>query len=98
MDIKTPGSGEVKKNRWSNLRHLTRHDEVKFVLCDDMDYRWAADIIREHQLDLICPILFSPVYGMLDPSTLAAWVLRDRLPVRMQIQLHKLLWGEGPGR
>ncbi len=98
MDIKTPGSGEVKKNRWSNLRHLTRHDEVKFVLCDEMDYRWAADIIRENQLDLICPILFSPVYGMLDPSTLAAWVLRDRLPVRMQIQLHKLLWGEGPGR
>ena len=98
MDIKTPGSGEVKKNLWSNLRHLTVHDEVKFVLCDEMDYQWAVDILHEHQLDSICPILFSPVYGKLDPSVLAALVLRDRLPVRMQVQLHKLLWGEGPGR
>jgi 7-carboxy-7-deazaguanine synthase len=98
LDIKTPGSGEVKKNLWSNIAHLTQHDEVKFVLCDEVDYRWAVDIIHERQLDSICPILFSPVYGMLDPSVLAAWVLRDRLPVRMQVQLHKLLWGEGPGR
>jgi 7-carboxy-7-deazaguanine synthase len=98
MDIKTPGSGEVKKNHWPNICHLTRHDEVKFVLCDEMDYRWAVDIIREHQLDLICPILFSPVYGTLEPATLATWILRDRLPVRMQVQLHKLLWGGEPGR
>jgi 7-carboxy-7-deazaguanine synthase len=98
VDIKTPGSGEVKKNLWSNIAHLTQHDEVKFVLCDEVDYRWAVDIIHERQLDSICPILLSPVYGLLDPSALAAWVLRDRLPVRMQVQLHKLLWGEGPGR
>ncbi len=98
LDIKTPGSGEAKKNRWSNLHRLTQHDEVKFVLCDEIDYRWAVEAIREHQLDLICPILFSPVHGRLDPAALAAWVLRDHLPVRVQIQLHKILWGEGPGR
>lgn len=98
LDIKTPGSREAEKNRWSNLNHLTRHDEVKFVLCDEADYQWAVETVREYQLDLICPILFSPVYDTLDPATLAAWVLRDRLPVRVQVQLHKLLWGEGPGR
>jgi 7-carboxy-7-deazaguanine synthase len=98
MDIKTPGSGELDKNRWSNLEHLTPHDEVKFVLCDEGDYEWAIGVVRERQLDQICPILFSPVYGKLDPATLAEWVLRDRLPVRLQIQLHKLLWGAVPGR
>ncbi len=98
LDIKTPGSGELQKNRWANLEHLTRHDELKFVLCDEADYQWAVKMICERQLDIICPILFSPVYGKLDPGMLATWVLRDRLPVRMQIQLHKLLWGEGPGR
>ena len=98
VDIKTPGSGELDKNRWSNLDHLTSHDEVKFVLCDKSDYGWSVAVMREHELDRICPILFSPVYGSLDPATLAEWVLRDRLPVRVQVQLHKLLWGEGPGR
>jgi 7-carboxy-7-deazaguanine synthase len=98
LDIKTPGSGEAEKNQWSNLDHLTRHDEVKFVLCDETDYQWAVEAIHERKLNLICPILFSPVYDKLDPATLAEWVLRDRLPVRVQIQLHKLLWGEGPGR
>ena len=98
LDIKTPGSGEVQKNRWANLNHLACHDELKFVLCDEADYQWAVAVMRERRLDLICPILFSPVYGQLDPATLAAWVLRDRLPVRLQVQLHKLLWGEGPGR
>lgn len=98
VDIKTPGSGELDKNRWSNLHHLASHDEVKFVLCDKRDYEWAVAVMREHELDRICPILFSPVYGSLDPATLAEWVLRDRLPVRVQVQLHKLLWGEGPGR
>ncbi len=98
LDIKTPGSGEVQKSRWANLEHLTRHDELKFVLCDETDYQWALKMLCERHLDLICPILFSPVYGKLDPVMLATWVLRDRLPVRMQIQLHKLLWGEGPGR
>jgi 7-carboxy-7-deazaguanine synthase len=98
VDIKTPGSGELDKNRWSNLHHLTSHDEMKFVLCDKSDYEWSVAVMREHELDRICPILFSPVYGSLDPATLAEWVLRDRLPVRVQVQLHKLLWGEGPGR
>ena len=98
LDIKTPGSGEVERNRWSNLDCLTSQDEVKFVLCDETDYLWAVEVMRERRLDRICPVLFSPVYGKLDPEALAAWVLRDRLPVRVQVQLHKLLWGEGPGR
>ena len=98
LDIKSPGSGEVEKNRWTNLSHLSPRDELKFVLCDEADYQWAVEVMRERRLDLICPILFSPVYGKLDPAMLASWVLRDRLPVRLQIQLHKLLWDEGPGR
>ncbi len=98
LDVKTPGSGEAKKNYWPNLEYLTRQDELKFVLCDEVDYQWAIETIREYRLERICPILFSPVYSKLDPTLLATWVLRDRLRVRVQIQLHKLLWGEGPGR
>jgi len=98
MDIKTPGSGELEKNRWANLDYLTPHDEIKFVLCDEADYHWACRMIREHNLDTRCPVLFSPVHGQLDSTTLAGWILRDQLPVRMQIQLHKLLWEDGPGR
>jgi len=98
MDIKTPGSGEEQKNNWTNLDYLSSQDELKFVLCDEEDYQWAVKTIRNYHLDKICQILFSPVYNKLDPALLAAWVLRDRLGVRMQIQLHKLLWGEEPGR
>lgn len=98
MDIKTPGSGEATKNNWENLIHLTQKDEIKFVLCDEPDYQWAREIIHQRQLSQVCPILFSPVYGSLNPATLASWILRDQLPVRMQLQMHKLLWGEGPGR
>ncbi|SOD17238.1 7-carboxy-7-deazaguanine synthase [Nitrosomonas ureae] len=98
MDIKTPGSGEVTKNNWGNLIHLTPKDEIKFVLCNEADYQWAGEIIRRKQLSQLCPILFSPVYDSLNPATLASWILRDELPVRMQLQMHKLLWGEGPGR
>jgi len=98
MDIKTPGSGEVMKNNWENLIHLTPKDEIKFVLCDEADYQWAGEIIQRKQLSRLCPILFSPVYDSLNPATLASWILRDELPVRMQLQMHKLLWGEGPGR
>jgi 7-carboxy-7-deazaguanine synthase len=98
LDLKTPGSREMEKNLWSNIQYLTSHDEVKFVLCDESDYRWAVEVIGKHQLDSTCPVLFSPVYARLDPAVLAEWILRDRLPVRMQVQLHKLLWGEGPGR
>lgn len=97
MDIKTPGSGEVDKNLWANLDWLTPRDEIKFVLCDAADYQWACQTIAEHNLDKRCPVLLSPVHGQLDPATLANWILRDRLPVRMQIQLHKLLWEDGPG-
>jgi 7-carboxy-7-deazaguanine synthase len=97
VDIKTPGSGEVDKNRWDNLELLTAHDEVKFVLCDEADYRWASSVLREHALADRCPVLFSPVHGELEATQLADWILRDRLPVRMQVQLHKYLWGNVPG-
>ena len=98
VDIKTPGSGEVEKNRWENLVHLNARDEIKFVICDEPDYGWARDILAERKLDRVCAVLFSPSYGQLSASALAEWVLRDRLPVRLQVQLHKVLWGEEPGR
>ena len=98
LDVKTPGSGEEKKNNWANLDYLTCRDELKFVLCNEADYQWAIKTIQDYHLDQICPILFSPVYKELNPALLAEWVLRDRLGVRVQIQLHKLLWGEEPGR
>jgi 7-carboxy-7-deazaguanine synthase len=98
LDIKTPGSGEADKNRWENLASLTPHDEIKFVLCDEADYRWAKQVLAERRLDAICPVLFSPVWDSLPPRQLAEWILRDRLPVRMQLQMHKLLWGAERGR
>ncbi|OFZ98604.1 MAG: 7-carboxy-7-deazaguanine synthase QueE [Betaproteobacteria bacterium RBG_19FT_COMBO_58_11] len=98
VDIKTPASGEVEKNRWENLAALTPGDEVKFVLCDAADYQWAKQVLAEHQLTEKCPVLFSPVHGQLEPGQLADWILRDRLPVRMQVQLHKILWGVERGR
>jgi 7-carboxy-7-deazaguanine synthase len=98
LDLKTPGSGECGRNLWSNLEHLTAHDEIKFVLCDQADYEWAVACLREHRLDQRCPVLMSPVYGRLEPRELAEWILIDRLRVRMLVQLHKLLWGEQPGR
>lgn len=98
LDLKTPGSGEMEKNLWSNLAHLTPQDEIKFVLCDEQDYLWAVKQLRERNLAAICLVLFSPVYRKLSEPILADWILRDRLPVRMQIQLHKLLWGDVPGR
>jgi len=98
VDIKTPGSGEADKNRWENLDLMTPHDEIKFVLCDEADYLWAKQQLAEHRLAERCPVLLSPVHGTLAPATLADWILRDRLPVRFQLQLHKLLWADGPGR
>ena len=98
LDLKTPGSGECARNLWSNLAHLTAHDEIKFVLCDEADYRWACAELAARRLETICPVLFSPVYGRLEPRQLADWILRDKLPVRMQVQLHKLLWGEARGK
>lgn len=98
VDLKTPASGEMTKNRWENLACLNAHDEIKFVICDEADYAWARNVVMERRLDAICPVLFSPVHGSLSPAALADWILRDHLPVRMQLQLHKILWGEVPGR
>ena len=98
VDIKTPGSGEVDKNLWTNLDSLNAHDEVKFVIVDEADYRWARTLLDTHALAQRCPVLFSPVHGRLPAGQLADWVLRDRLPVRVQVQLHKILWGEVTGR
>ena len=97
MDIKTPGSGEESKNLWANITHLKSKDEVKFVLADRADYDWAKQILEKYQLTEKSPVLFSPVYKTLPPADLAKWVLEDHLPVRMQLQLHKILWGEKPG-
>lgn len=98
VDLKTPGSGEMTRNLWGNLEHLTRHDQVKFVLCDRADYDWAVSMLREHAVDRRCEVLFSPSFGQVAPRELAEWILADRLPVRFQLQLHKLLWNDEPGR
>jgi 7-carboxy-7-deazaguanine synthase len=98
MDLKTPGSGEEEKNLWSNLNELTANDQVKFVICSREDYEWAVDQIRERTLDKYCEVLFSPSWGQVDPVELAGWILEDRLPVRFQLQLHKVLWGDTPGK
>jgi 7-carboxy-7-deazaguanine synthase len=92
IDIKCPGSGESDKNLWENLAHVRDGDELKFVLADRVDYEWAVEQIRARGLGERCPLLFSPVHGDLDPGELACWVLEDRLAVRIQLQLHKLLW------
>lgn len=97
VDIKTPASGEVAKNRWENIELLSRHDEIKFVLCDEDDYRWACGILAQYRLAERCEVLFSPAQGTLDPADLAEWILRDRLPVRFQLQLHKILWNNEAG-
>jgi len=98
LDVKTPGSGEQGRNLWSNIKLLKPKDEVKFVLCDQGDYAWAKQVLSEHGIHDICPVLFSPVYGQLQPQDLAEWILADKLQVRLQIQLHKVLWGEVPGK
>jgi 7-carboxy-7-deazaguanine synthase len=98
LDIKTPGSGETEKNLWANLEHLKPKDEVKFVLCDRSDYDWARQVLKARGVAEKCRVLFSPVYNTLNPTDLAGWVLQDKLPVRMQVQLHKILWGETPGK
>jgi 7-carboxy-7-deazaguanine synthase len=93
VDLKCPGSGESERNRWSNLEYLTPHDELKFVLSDRRDYEWAREVIRTHRLnERVNAVLLSPVFGQLKPSDLAAWILEDRLAVRMQLQMHKHIW------
>lgn len=98
LDIKTPGSMEAHRNLWSNLPLLTPHDQVKFVICSREDYDWSRGIVAEHRLDEACDVLFSPSFGQVKPADLADWIIADRLPVRFQLQLHKILWNDEPGR
>jgi 7-carboxy-7-deazaguanine synthase len=92
MDIKCPGSGMEDRMLWSNLSTLSNRDEAKFVVKDRADYEWAREVVRRENLAARCHVLFSPVFGELDPRSLAEWLLADRLPVRFQIQLHKIIW------
>ena len=98
LDIKTPGSGESARNRWDNLPLLTARDQVKFVVCSRADYEWARDLLARHRLHERCDVLFSPCFGQVEGRALADWIVADRLPVRFQMQLHKLLWNDEPGR
>ena len=97
MDIKTPASGELEKNRWENISYLREQDQVKFVICNRSDYIWARTITEEYQLTHRCEVLFSPGFEQLEPKRLAEWILKDQLDVRFQLQLHKILWGSEPG-
>ncbi|MBS0225471.1 MAG: 7-carboxy-7-deazaguanine synthase QueE [Proteobacteria bacterium] len=98
VDIKTPGSGEVVRNRMENIPLLTPHDQVKFVICSREDFDWARNVVTEHALDSRCDVLFSPSHGQVAPRELADWIVAEHVPVRFQMQLHKQLWGEEPGR
>ena len=98
LDIKTPGSAEVHRNHWANIALLTPHDQVKFVICSRADYEWARGVVNEHALAARCEVWFSPSKSEVDPRALADWIVADRLPVRFQLQLHKLLWNDEPGR
>ncbi len=98
MDIKTPGSGEEARNRYENIDSLDERDEIKFVITSREDYLWSREQVKKRKLDLICDVVFSPASGLVEPRDLADWILQDHLPVRMQLQLHKILWGNEPGR
>jgi len=98
MDLKAPSSGESKKNRFDNIVHLQSTDEVKFVVADQVDYEWSKSVLKKYALLDKCAVLFSPVYGDLSPKTLAEWILRDRLQVRFQAQLHKVIWQSAQGK
>ncbi len=98
LDIKTPGSAEVERNLWDNLALLTAHDQVKFVICSREDFDWARGITEQHRLHAVCDVLFSPSHAQVSPRELADWIVAERLPVRFQMQLHKLLWNDEPGR
>jgi len=98
LDLKTPGSKEAHQNKWENISHLKPQDQVKFVICHEEDFLWAVNILEEYDLKNRCTILFSPSYHELEPQQLANWILEKQLPVRMQIQLHKYLWGDVPGK
>jgi len=98
MDIKTPDSGEATKNRWENLELLKQTDELKIVICSREDYQWSKEIIEQYKISEKCPILFSPCAESIDPRDLAEWILTDQLPIRFQMQIHKILWNNQPGR
>lgn len=98
LDLKSPASGESERNRWENLEHLQPHDQVKFVICDRADYEWARDVVRDRELSAQWQVLFSPSHEQLAPAELADWILADRLPVRFQLQMHKYIWGNVPGK
>jgi 7-carboxy-7-deazaguanine synthase len=98
VDVKTPGSGEAHRNRYENLELLRPEEQIKFVICGREDFEWARDLVRERRLHERCTVLFSPSYGQVEPRELAQWILDERLPVRFQLQLHKVLWGDTPGR
>lgn len=98
LDVKTPASGEMTRNRYDNLEHVRPHDQVKFVICDRADYEWSREFVRDRSLHDRCQVLFSPSQGQVEPRELAEWILADRLPVRFQLQLHKILWGNVAGR
>ncbi|AHX14504.1 7-carboxy-7-deazaguanine synthase [Dyella jiangningensis] len=97
MDLKAPDSGEAKRNLWSNIDHLLPHDQVKIVIASLADYEWARAVVAEHKLSERCMVLFSPVHGAVQPRQLAEWIIDDKLDVRFQLQLHKLLWNDEPG-
>ena len=98
MDLKTPCSGEAARNRYENIELLTPHDQVKLVIADRNDYEWAVAVLQRYRLNERCTVLFSPAFGTLEPRQLAEWIIDDHLPVRFQMQLHKILWGDEPGR
>ncbi|MFZ5635562.1 MAG: 7-carboxy-7-deazaguanine synthase QueE [Pseudomonadota bacterium] len=98
LDIKTPDSGEIERNRWDNLPLLTAHDQIKFVICSREDYAWARGVLAEHHMHERCDVLFSPSKSEVAARDLADWIVADRLPVKFQMQLHKILWGDEPGR
>jgi len=98
IDVKTPGSQEAARNRIENFAHISPRDQLKFVICSREDYDWSKAFLREHELTARCQVLFSPSYNQLSPTQLAEWILADRLPVRFQMQLHKVLWGDVPGK
>jgi 7-carboxy-7-deazaguanine synthase len=98
MDLKAPDSGESARNLWANLDVLNRRDEIKIVIASRGDYEWARQVLRDRQLDALCPVLFSPAGGLIEPLSLAEWILEDGLNVRFQLQLHKLLWGNMKGK
>lgn len=98
VDLKTPGSLEVHRNKYENIEYLNQQDQVKFVICDRADYEWAKNILNQYQLSQKCAVLFSPSYQQVAFEQLADWILQDQLPVRFQLQLHKVIWGEVPGK